>query len=116
MPLSREASWWRVELTVLQAGDGGMLSVSCPLRSLRAIGVTSGEGDPVVCVCDVCVCVCVCVCVVCVCVCSVCNCNMIHLNEQHTLRYGWVGLNKHVLKSVSIAPLITSRELSALQN
>ncbi len=78
MPLSREASWWRVELTVLQAGDGGMLSVSCPLRSLRAIGVTSGEGDPVVCVCgvcDVCVCVCVCVCVVCVCVCvcvSVC--------------------------------------------
>ncbi len=59
---------------MLRAGDGGMLPVRL-VRSLNAIGVTSGEGDPVcVCVCFVCVvCVCVCVCVgggvggVCVC-------------------------------------------------
>ena len=50
MPLSLEASWCRVELTVLRAGDGGMLPVRL-VRSLNAIGVTSGEGDPVVCVC-----------------------------------------------------------------
>ena len=35
---------------MLRAGDGGMLPVRL-VRSLNAIGVTSGEGDPVVCVC-----------------------------------------------------------------